>query len=130
MGKIDKTVLKETKYIAVFTGILSLILQIIFVVSGNWDYTVLLGNILGYIASVGNFLCMGITVQKAVAKPEKEARKLIKLSQTLRLWGMFAVAMIGYLLPVFSTVAVVLPYLFPRLAINARPLFSKRGDSN
>ena len=130
MGKIDKTVLKETAYIAAFTGILSLILQIVFLITNKWDYTVLLGNILGYIASVGNFLYMGITVQNAVVKPEKEARKLIKLSQSLRLWGMFAVAMIGYLLPVFSTVAVVLPYLFPRLAITARPLFSKRGDGN
>lgn len=130
MGKIDKTVLKETKYIAVFTGILSLILQIIFVVSGKWDYTVLLGNILGYIAAVGNFLLMGVTVQRAVLKDGKEAERLVKLSQSLRLWGMFAVAMIGYFVPVCNTVAVVLPYLFPRLAITARPLLFKRGDSN
>ena len=130
MGRIDKTVLKETEYIAVFTGILSLILQFVFIAVNRWDYTVLLGNILGYIAVVANFLIMGITVQKAVEKPENDARALIKRSQSLRLLMMFVVAMIGYLVPVFNTVAVVLPYLFPRLAIAARPLFSKRGDSD
>ena len=55
-------------------------------------------------------------------------KNLIKLSQMGRLFMMFAFALIGYLVPVFSAVAVVIPFLFPRIAIMFRPLFNKRGD--
>ena len=54
-------------------------------------------------------------------------KNLIKVSQSLRLLMMFAVALIGYLVPVFNTVAVILPFLFPRIAVAVRPLFMKKG---
>ena len=127
MTKIDSTVLRETKYIAAFVAILSLLMQSVFLVAGIWNYTVLLGNILGFASATGNFLLMGITVQKAVEKEEKEAKNLMKLSQSLRLLMMFVVALIGYLLPFFNTVTVIIPFLFPRIAIAVRPLFNKEG---
>lgn len=128
MKKIDKTVLNETAYIASFVFIFSLLMQSIFLISGFWDIKVLLGNILGFAAAVGNFLLLGITIQNAVGKEdEKDAKSLIKLSQSLRLLMMFAVALIGYLVPVFNIIAVIIPFLFPRIAISLRPLFIKKG---
>lgn len=127
MTKIDRTVLRETKYIAAFVLVLSLLMQSVFLIAGIWNYTVLLGNILGFAAATGNFLLMGITVQKAVEKEEKEAKSLMKLSQSLRLLMMFVIALIGYLLPLFNTVTVIIPFLFPRIAIAIRPLFNKEG---
>ena len=127
MKKIDSTVLLETRYIAAFVLILSVLMQSVFLISGFWDIKVLLGNILGFIAAVGNFLLMGITVQSAVLKEEKDAKNLMKVSQSLRLLMMFLVALIGYLVPVFNTIAVILPFLFPRIAIALRPLFMKKG---
>ena len=127
MTKIDSTVLRETKYIAAFVAVLSLLIQSVFLVAGIWNYTVLLGNILGFAAATGNFLLMGITVQKAVEKEEKDAKNLMKLSQSLRLLMMFIIALLGYVLPFFNTVAVIIPFLFPRIAIAVRPLFNKEG---
>lgn len=127
MTKIDSTVLAETKYIATFVAIFSLLMQSVFLIAGIWNYTVLFGNILGFAAATGNFLLMGITVQKAVEKEEKDAKNLMKLSQSLRLLMMFVIALIGYLLPFFNTVAVIIPFLFPRIAIAIRPLFNKEG---
>lgn len=127
MKKIDKTVLQETYYIASFVFIFSLLMQSVFLVSGHWDITVLFGNILGFAAAVGNFLLLGITVQSAITKEEKDAKALIKLSQSLRLIMMFAVALIGYLVPIFNIIAVILPFLFPRIAIALRPVFMKKG---
>ncbi|MBR4973741.1 MAG: ATP synthase subunit I [Clostridia bacterium] len=127
MTKIDSTVLRETKYIAAFVAVLSLLMQSVFLVAGIWNYTVLLGNILGFAAATGNFLLMGITVQKAVEKEEKDAKSLMKLSQSLRLLMMFIIALLGYMLPFFNTVAVIIPFLFPRIAIAVRPLFNKEG---
>ena len=127
MKKIDKTVLQETYYIASFVFIFSLLMQSVFLVSGHWDIKVLFGNILGFAAAVGNFLLLGITVQSAITKEEKDAKALIKLSQSLRLIMMFAVALIGYLVPIFNIIAVILPFLFPRIAIALRPVFMKKG---
>lgn len=125
MKKIDATVKKETTYIFAITVILSVLMQSVFLIIGKWDYTVLLGNLLGIIAAVGNFFVMGINIQSALEREEKEAKNLIKLSQTLRMLALFVIAMIGYLVPVFNIVAVIIPYLFPRVAISLRPLFIK-----
>ena len=125
MKKVDATVIKETYYIAVLTFLLSVVLQSVYLVIGKWDYTVALGNLLGYIASVGNFFLMGLTVQAALDKDEKDAKSFIKLSQTGRLFLMFAIAVVGYLLPIFSTVAVIIPFLFPRIAVALRPVIIK-----
>ena len=46
MGKINKTVLRETKYIAFAVIILSIFMQLIFIGLEKWDITVLLGNLL------------------------------------------------------------------------------------
>lgn len=120
MKRIDPTVLKETKYIGLFTFILSVLLQSVFLIIGKWDYTVLLGNLLGAIAATGNFFLMGLTVQESLTKEEKEAKNLIKLSQSGRLFMLFIIALIGYLLSVFNTLAVIIPYLFPRIAVMLR----------
>ena len=127
MKKIDPTVLKETAYITAFTIIFSMFMQAVFLIVQKWDYTVLLGNLLGIIAVVLNFFLMGLTVQTAVLKEEKDAKNLMKLSQTGRLFMMFVFALIGYLVPVFNAIAVVIPFLFPRIAIMLRPFFMKKG---
>lgn len=54
MKKVDKTVLRETGYIALFVILLSVLMQAVFLIIGKWDYTVLLGNLLSA-AAVGNF---------------------------------------------------------------------------
>lgn len=126
MNKIDATVKKETLYIAAFTFIFSLLLQSVYLILGRWDYTVLFGNLLGGAVATANFFIMGITVQKALGKEEKDAKNLMKLSQSLRLFMLFAVALIGYIVPVFNMVAVVVPFLFPRIAVTLRALFIKK----
>ncbi len=125
MKRIDRTVLRETVYIAAFTLIFSMLMQAVFLVINKWDYTVLLGNLLGYVGAVGNFLLMGITVQNALGKGEKEAANLMKFSQRGRLFLLFVLALVAYLVPVFNIIAAVIPLIFPRIAIALRPLVVK-----
>ena len=122
MKKVDSTVLKETSYIAALTLVLSLLMQSVFLVAGMWDITVLLGNLLGIVAAVGNFFLMGITVQSALGREEKQIKNLMKLSQMGRMLLLFGVALIGYLVPLFNIIAVVVPFLFPRIAVTVRQL--------
>lgn len=122
MIKIDKTVKKETGYIALWTLVLSILMQAVFLVVRHWDYTVLLGNLLSGVLGVCNFLLMGLAVQRAVEQDEKDAKTTMRASQSLRTFLLFAVAAVGVLLPCFHTVAVLVPLFFPRLAIAIRPI--------
>ena len=126
MQKIDKTVKKETLYIFLFTIVLSALMESVYLIIGKWVYTVLLGNILGIAFATTNFFLMGLTVQKALGKEEKDAKSLMKLSQSLRMLMLFAVAVVGYLVPIFSLVAVVIPFIFPRIAVTLRALYIKK----
>lgn len=124
--KVDATVKKETIYIASWCAVLSLLMQAVFLILKYWDYTVLLGNLWGYIGAVANFFLMGLTVQKAVTKTEEEARKTIKLSHTLRSMFILIVAVIGISVPVFNMWAAIIPLLFPRIAILFRSFSLKK----
>ncbi len=126
MKRIDPTVKKETLFVALLTFVFSVLLQSVFLVIGKWDYTVLLGNLLGASAAVANFLIMGLTVQAALGKEQKDAKNMMKLSQMLRMFMLFAVALIGYLVPVFKLVAVVVPFIFPRIAVALRAISIKK----
>ena len=126
MKKVDQTVLKETGYIASFVLLLSAFVQAVFLIIGKWNISVLLGNLLSGAVAVGNFFLMGLTVQAAVNKEEKQAKNMMKLSQSGRLLLLFAAAAIGVALPCFNTVTSLLPLFFPRIAIALRPLFLKR----
>lgn len=61
--KIDSTVKRETRYIALMAIALSLLMELVFIVIGQWSYKVLLGNIIGAGVAVLNFFLMGLTVQ-------------------------------------------------------------------
>lgn len=126
MKKIDPTVLKETKYMAVWILVLSVFMQAVFLMLRMWDYTVLLGNMLSGLAGVVNFLLMGITVQKAVLKDKKDAKTAMQVSLLYRSLMLLVVTVLGVVLPVFHMWAVIIPLFFPRVAIAFRPLFDKK----
>ena len=126
MQTIDPVVIKETKYIALWGLVLSAVMQAVFLVIGEWDYTVLLGNLLGYVAIVLNYFGIGLTVQKALEKEEKDAKQTMKLSSTVRMLLLFGVAVVGVTVPVFHMVASLVPLLFPRVAIAFRMFGNKK----
>ncbi len=131
--KIDKTVLKETAFIGIWTLIFSVLMEAVFLVIGKWDYTVLLGNLLSGVMSVFNFFLLGLTVQRAVnSGDEKYAKNLMKMSQSLRLLMMGAVIALGAIFDVFNLWATIIPVFFPRIAMIIRQiLLSKQGgDTN
>lgn len=123
--KIDKVVIKETKYIATFVVILSILMQAVFLIIGKWHYSVLLGNLWGAAIAVLNFFVMGLYVQKAVSQEEKEAKQTIKASQSMRFAALVLLTGIGVVIPFLNWITVVLPLIFPSIAIYLRPLIDK-----
>ena len=111
MRKVDSTVARETRYIAGCVLVLSAVMQIVFLVLGLWDVSVLLGNLLGAVAAIGNF--------------KDGAKKRMKLSQSLRMFALMLTCVLALTVKCFHPVAAILPLLFPRFAIALRPLILK-----
>ena len=126
LNRIYPTVKKETDYIAVCVAVLTVLMEAVFLILGYWDITVLWGGLLGAFIAVLNFLLMGLTVQKAVGQEERDAKNLMRGSQSLRMLMQLALCAIGAALPCFNLVAVLVPLLFPRLGVMLRSLTLKK----
>ena len=130
MEKIDKVILKETKYIALWVIIFSAITEAIFLVIGKWDITVLLGNLVSGGAAVLNFFLMGLAVQKALTKDAKDAKTAMRASGMMRMFAIFVVIGLCLILKInerhiFSAWTLIIPLFFPRIAVSLRPVFDK-----
>ncbi len=126
--KIDQTVKHETSYIAAVALILSVLMEAVFLVIGQWSYKVLLGNILGAGIAVLNFFLMGLTVQDAVTLDEKQAREKMKLSMTLRSMLLMLTAVLGIVVPFLNAPATIIPLFFVRIAVAFRPILIKEKN--
>lgn len=125
MKKIDGTVVRETCFVALAALFFSSVMEIIFLIAGQWDYTVLLGNLLGGAVSVLNFFLMGITIQNSLEKEQKEAKDTIKLSKALRDIMLLLAAVLAVAVPCFNIVSGLVSLFFTRLAVAIRPFFKK-----
>lgn len=125
LKKVDAVVMKETKFIALIVLLGSLLMQAVYLIIGQWDYTVLLGNVLGAALAVGNFFFMGLTVQKCMDLEPADAQKKMKFSQQMRLLVMLVVCVIGGAAPCFNTISVLVPQFFPRIGVTIRGLMLK-----
>ena len=125
MKQVDRTVLRETGFVAAVTGAGCVLLHAGFLIAGRWSPGVLWGSLLGAAAAVGNFFLMGLTIQCALDRDEKGARDLSRLSWTLRMVMLAGVLALGIGLPAFNTLACILPLLFPRIAVFLRQRFLK-----
>lgn len=130
LNKVDPTVRKETGFIAGFVLVGSLAMEAVYLLLGAWTLPVLLGNLLGAALAVGNFLLMGLTIQKALGKSEEDAKKLMKLSQQLRMLMLLVGCVLGSALACFDLVATLIPLLFPRIAVMIRGLTGKDKDKS
>lgn len=128
--KIDKTVIKETKYIAMFVAIFSVLMQAIFLIIGKWHWSLLLGNLWGAAVAVGNFFVMGLYIQKAVDQEEKEAKQTMKASQSMRFAAIVLLTGIGVAVFYnhYGWISVVVPLVFPSFAAFLRPIIDKNKN--
>ena len=130
MTKLDPTVRKETGYIAVWVVALSFLMEAVFLLLGKWDMSVLIGNLIGAAAAVGNYLLLGITVTKAASGPKEKIALKVRSSMTARLLGQAAVCAIAVGLLHTNVYATVIPLLFPRVGIAFRPMIDRmRGKT-
>ena len=129
MAHLDPAVKKETGYVALWVLALSLVMQAVYLVAGKWSPGVLMGNLGGAVAAVGNFFLLGYTVSRAVdlGNPDEAARR-VRGTASLRLLGQAAVCIICIAVLKTEVLATLLPLFFPQGGIRLRPLIDrKRG---
>lgn len=130
--KISPALKQETVRIGIGVLIGDAVMIAVFALLRKLDVTVLFGALLGSLAAVGNFFAMGLLLQKALDDPDR-TKILVQRSYTLRMLAMVAVMIVGFVLPYFHVVAVVVPFLLPGLTIHVMRLLGlykpqKKGD--
>ena len=144
--KIEPAVQAETKKIAVGTAILTVLMIAVFLALRQFDWRVLTGAVLGYLATVGNFFAMAMTVQGVtnsmpvlprqeqeeteetdekknapLSDEAKQAGKKMQASFVLRMLLIGAIAAIAVTqTQLFNPWAALLPLLFPNILITLR----------
>lgn len=129
--KIEPAVKLETKHIAIGVAAMSVLMEIVFVVIGQFDYTVLLGGLAGAAIAILNFFFMAMDVQKAVHRDTPdEAKLLMHHSQQKRLLLIGAAFVVGVKILNLHWVALLLPLFFPRITIFVKtlPIFQRKEE--
>lgn len=130
-GKLAPAVRKETLFIAVSTGIGTVLMFLVFGIlhmampeKVPFDHRVILAGIGGCAVAVLNFYLMAVTVQKvASAEKQETAANTMKASYVGRFLMQILWAVAAVTAPCFQFVAGLVPLLFPGAAIKLRGLF-------
>lgn len=119
--KIDPIVKKETGFMAVGSLICTAILVLGFFFFGKLDTSVVLGCLIGYLLTVGNFFIMSYTLSKAIATGDEVTAKLkMKQSYVTRSVIMLVVMAVTIVVDWIHWVPVVASVFYPRIVIFVR----------
>lgn len=126
LNKIDPTIKRDTRYIAMVVVLLTVLMEAVFLILGKWDMTVLFGGLLGAAVALLNFFLMAMSVQNSLTKDEKDAKGAMKVSHSMRMLMLVVVCAIAALLPqAFNLAAVVIPLLFPSIGARLHGVLMK-----
>ncbi len=131
--KIDKTVWKETAYVAIGTFIMSAVMVGVYSVISPFKMEMLYGALFGSVASILNFFFMAYTLQKAVeinaegGEDKEEKMKLkVKASYSVRsMIYVFALA-VALISKKFNIITLLVPALFPQIVARIRMYWLKK----
>lgn len=127
MARLDPSLRRDLKYLTVCCLILSLLMEAIFlVVTRRLPLSVPAGNAAGLLASLLNYYLLCLTVQKALAGKPEDADKRMRLSKSLRMLMQAAVCALAIGLLKTNAFATLIPLVFPRIALTAKPAWDRR----
>ena len=130
MVQLEPAVKKETLFAFVSASVGTVAVQLIFLIIGRWDLSVLWGGLIGFAVSAGNFFLMALTMQKAIETgDENRAKMLIRASYLWRTLFQLGVLALSLILDCIHWVPVVCALFFIRVAIFFRQLFAKKEET-
>lgn len=131
MNKLDPVVIKRAKQISVINVVLMAVENLGFFLLQRWDMAVLLGSLWGTFIACVCFLLIGISVQFALKKDEKQAANYMKITYLGRLVVVGIGIVVALKLPQLNWIAAIIPLLFTKISIGIIHLTSiKKRRSN
>ena len=127
LSKVDNTVKKETRYLATVVLILSMLMQAIYLIIGRWNYTVLLGNLLGGATGILNFFLMCMSLLSAIEKDPKDAKVTARFSQTYRNLMVLGILALAYFVPCFDIIPTIISLFFATIGVYSK-LFTMKKE--
>lgn len=115
--KITPAVTENLKKIAVLNLALVAVENLVFFIAGYWTLQVLVGSLYGYGISILSFTLLGISVQKAMDKEQKQAQMYMQSTYTGRM-VLTAVLIVIVMVTNFANwFSAVIPLTFTRISI-------------
>lgn len=125
-------VLKQTGIVALGQAVCVAAMMGIFALLGYFDYTVVLGTLMGAVVATLNFLFMAIGVSLAADKAQeqnvKSGKSMVTGSYMIRIVVMFVVLFACAKSGHFQVIALVLPLIFVRPILTIADFFKKKGS--
>ena len=124
--KQENTTLQQTGIIIIGEAIVVGILCLVFALLDRFDYTVILGGLLGAMINIIYFffLCLGVNL--AIDKKDPGQQQFVlKLSYVLRLAFMGLGLAAGLKFSCFNSICVIIPLLVTRPILSLTSLISK-----
>lgn len=113
---MEQATAKQTKRVALGVLLASVVMILVFYCAGRLTMPVIWGALLGAAVAIGDFILLGLALQKAV-KDEANAKLIVKASYNVRVLITVAAVVVGFYAPVFHIVAVAVPLLAARITI-------------
>lgn len=114
--KFSTDIKRSIKYVIGISTALSILMILIFWVMGRFTLSVLAGSIYGCFLSCFNFFLLAVTLNKAV-DVKNGGKAVVGLSYTGRTVLLLLGAVIGIVWLKVNAVSLIIPYVFPRIAI-------------
>ncbi len=114
----DPEILKQFKQVALINLRLTAVENVVFLLIGQWDLTVLAGSIWGWLITCRYFYMICVSVTKALGTGDPElAQKSIRASYMGRMAVIAVGLIVAFKLDFFNWIAAAVPLLFTRLSL-------------
>jgi hypothetical protein len=127
-----KLVLKEVLIVAIGQMIGLALMLGIYVLTGFFRISVLLGALVGAAVAVGNFFFMAVVASVAADKAQQQdvagGQKLLKGSYPVRLLILALILFVCGKSGYFDVLALVIPLVFVRPTLTVAEFFRKKGE--
>lgn len=126
-----KKVVKESALFALCEGGMCILMAVILALVKNFDLSLILGAVAGWAVSVCYYVSIIVFVDIAASKAENNdvegGQKLIQLSRSMRMIGVFLLLIVLAITKVFNVLALVLPLLFVRPSLAIADALQRKG---
>lgn len=128
-----RRIAKESSMFAICEAVFCVIMVVILAFVYKFDLSVVLGAVAGWVIALAYYvsiiICVNLAAEKAKMQDVEGGQKLMRMSYSLRMIGMFVALVLCAITGIFDILALALPMLFVRPATAVADALRKRGSA-